>query len=294
MTATASSWSKLKKTIDVSDSSMAYVEMGSGDPIVLLHGNPTSSFLWRNIAPGLSDLGRCVVPDLIGMGDSSKLASSGPGKYRFAEHRAYLDAFLDAVGVHGNVTLVVHDWGSALGFDWARRNPDSVRGIAYMEAVVTPMQMEEWSARKIFEAMRSAEGEKLVLEGNVFVEKILPRSILRKLTDDEMNEYRRPFREPGEDRRPTLTWPREMPLDGQPADIVDLVSRYRDWLSASLVPKLFINADPGAILTGRMREVCRQWPNQTEVTVPGVHFIQEDAPEQITAAIYDWLWEITK
>lgn len=284
----AAEWRAGKRHLQVKGRSMAYAEFGAGDPIVFLHGNPTSSYLWRNIAPHLADLGRVIVPDLIGMGDSGKLDVKGPDAYRFADHREYLDGFLDAVGV-SNAVLVVHDWGSALGFDWARRNSDRVQGLVYMEAVVCSMTLEEWPSRKIFEAMRSAQGEEMVLEKNVFVEKILPRSILRELTDEEMGEYRRPFSEPGEDRRPTLTWPREMPLSGEPADVVEIVDAYSGWLRATSIPKLFINAEPGAILTGRMRELARTFPNQAEKTVSGIHFIQEDSPAEITEAIRAWL-----
>jgi haloalkane dehalogenase len=286
---TTSAWTK--QEVEVDGRRMAYVELGSGSPIVFLHGNPTSSYLWRNIAPRLAEHGRCVVPDLIGMGDSEKLPDSGPDSYRFVEHRRYLDGLLDQLGVHEDVVLVVHDWGSALGFDWARRHADAVRGIAYMEALVCSMSMAEWPPRAIFEAMRSADGEAMVLEENAFVERILPRSIARTLTEDEMAEYRRPFRRPGEDRRPTLTWPRQIPLDGEPADVVEIVDAYAGWLAGSTIPKLFVNADPGAILTGRMREFCRTWPNQTEVTVSGIHFVQEDSPTEIADAVAAWLTE---
>ena len=270
---------------------MAWVETGSGDPIVFLHGNPTSSYLWRNIMPALAGHGRCVAPDLIGMGDSEKLPDSGPGSYRFVEHRRYLDGLLDAIGIERAVTLVVHDWGSALGFDWARRHPDRVRGIAYMEALVRPLEWTEWNrqARGIFEGLRSSQGETMILEKNLFVERILPGSVLRTLADEEMDEYRRPFAEPGESRRPTLTWPREIPLDGSPQDVTAIVRDYADWLGTSPVAKLFVNAEPGAILTGAQREFCRGWPNQTETTVAGSHFIQEDSPHEIAAAIADWL-----
>ena len=278
-----------KRTVAVDGLKMAYVEMGTGDPIVFLHGNPTSSYLWRNILPALSGHGRCIAPDLVGMGDSDKRVPAGPGSYRFVDHREFLDAFLFELDIRQDVTLVVHDWGSALGFDWARRHPMSVKAIAYMEAIVCPMTIEEWPPRKVFEGMRSSDGEAMVLDKNVFVENILPRSIQRTLSPEEMDEYRRPFREPGEDRRPTLTWPREMPLDGEPADVVEIVEAYSKYLARSDVPKLFINAEPGAILTGRMRELCRRWPNQREVTVKGIHFIQEDSPAEIASALRDWL-----
>jgi haloalkane dehalogenase len=287
----AASWRESKKKIEVLGRQMAYVEAGSGDPIVLLHGNPTSSFLWRNIVPHLEGLGRCVVPDLIGMGDSDRLEDSGPDRYRFVEHREYLDAFYEAVGLGGGVTFVIHDWGSALGFDWANRHRDRVKAIVYMEAIVAPLTWDDWpeAARGIFQGLRSDAGEGMILRKNVFIENILPASIQRQLSEDEMAEYRRPFSEPGEDRRPTLTWPRQIPLEGEPVDVVEIVRNYGEWLSTSRTPKMFINADPGAILIGRQREFCRGWPNQAEVTVPGLHFIQEDSPDDIGNAIADWL-----
>ncbi len=276
-----------KKTVQVLGSRMAYVEAGSGDPIVFLHGNPTSSYLWRNVMPHLEDQGRCIAPDLIGMGDSAKLEPSGPDRYTFVEHRRYLDALLLALGIDANVTFVIHDWGSALGFDWASRHRDAVRGIAYMEAIVQPMTWKEWpdAARQVFQGFRSPAGESMVLENNVFVENVLPGSILRELSDEEMAAYRAPFAEAGEGRRPTLTWPRQIPIEGEPADVVEIVTGYGEWLAGSDVPKLFVNAEPGAILIGPQREFCRSWPNQQEVTVKGSHFIQEDSPDEIGEAI---------
>lgn len=280
-----------KKTATIRGKTMAWFETGTGDPIVFLHGNPTSSYLWRNVMPHLENLGRCIAPDLIGMGDSDKLDNTGPDSYRFVDHRDYLDDLLAHIGVTENVTLVVHDWGSALGFDWANRHRDAVFGIAYMEGIVTPVTWDDWPApsRPVFQGLRSPAGEDLVLDRNVFVEKILPGSILRDLADHEMAEYRRPFETAGEDRRPTLTWPRQIPIEGDPADVVEIVQSYADWLKTSEIPKLFINAEPGAILVGAQREFCRGWPNQTEVTVPGIHFIQEDSPDEIGIAIADWL-----
>lgn len=270
---------------------MAYTEMGKGDPIIFLHGNPTSSYLWRNILPGLAQLGRCVAPDLIGMGDSDKLPDSGPDSYRFVEHRHYLDGLLEQLGVDSNVILVLHDWGSGLGFDWANRHRDAVKAIAYMEALVRPASWEEWPEviRPLFRGFRSDAGEAMVLEKNVFVEKVLPGSVLRGLTDAEMEVYRRPFLRPGEDRRPTLSWPRQIPLDGEPADVTRITSEYSEWMAGNAIPKLFINAEPGALLTGAIREYCRSWPNQQEVTVRGSHFIQEDSPEEITRALHEWI-----
>jgi len=279
-----------KKTLDVLGSKMAYIDEGSGDPIVFLHGNPTSSYLWRNIMPHLEGQGRLIAPDLIGMGDSAKLEPSGPDRYTFVEHRRYLDALLEALGVTENVTFVIHDWGSALGFDWANRHRDAVSGIAYMEAIVRPVTWEEWpdAAAKIFQGFRSPAGEAMVLENNVFVERVLPGSILRDVGAEEMTVYLRPFADPGEGRRPTLTWPRQIPIEGEPADVVEIVQSYADWLSESPLPKLFVNADPGAILTGPQREFCRSWPNQQEVTVKGLHFVQEDSPDEIGEAIAKW------
>jgi haloalkane dehalogenase len=270
---------------------MAYVDVGEGPlTFVLLHGNPTSSYLWRDVIPQLTGRGRCVAPDLIGMGDSDKLPDPGPDRYTFVEHRRYLDALLDQLNLGDRIVLVVHDWGSALGFDWARRNPQQVAGIAYMEAVVRPITWEEWpeGARNAFQRMRSEEGEEMVLTQNFFVERILPSSVLRDLTEEEMAEFRRPFAEPGEDRRPTLTWPRQIPIEGEPPEVVEIAEDYAEWLASSDMPKLFVNADPGTILTGAQRETCRAWPNQTEVTVPGLHFIQEDSAEQIGQAIAEW------
>jgi haloalkane dehalogenase len=279
-----------KRYAQVLGKRMAYVDVGEGSPMVFLHGNPTSSYLWRNVIPHLSGQARCIAPDLIGMGDSEKLDSSGPDSYRFVEHRRYLDDLLKTLGVTENVTFVVHDWGSALGFDWANRHRDSVKGVAYMEALVCPVTWEQWprAVAPTFKAFRSPEGDEMILGKNAFVAQILPMSIMRKLGDAEKNAYGRPFLAPGEERRPTLTWPREIPIDGEPADVVEIVQAYADWLSGSELPKLFINAEPGAILRGDQREFCRRWPNQTEVSVKGIHFIQEDSPDEIGRAVSDW------
>ena len=276
-----------RRRISAGGTEISYVDTGDGDPIVFLHGNPTSSYLWRNIIPHLSPVGRCLGPDLMGMGESG---SSPNGSYRFTDHSAVLDAWFDAMGLTGGVTLVAHDWGSALGFHWAKRNPERVKGLVYMEAIVQPVTWEEWpdAARQVFQGFRSPAGEEMVLEKNIFVERVLPGSVLRGLTEEEMEVYRRPYLEAGESRRPTLTWPREIPIEGEPADVVQIVSEYGDWLAASDVPKLFINAEPGAILTGPQREFCRTWPNQQEVTVRGTHFIQEDSPDEIGRAIAGW------
>lgn len=283
-----------KKRLSVNGLEMAYAEAGKGAAVLFMHGNPTSSYLWRNIIPHVSGTARCIAPDLIGMGDSDKLPDSGPGRYTFAEHRTYLDRLIDELCPDGRIVLVVHDWGSALGFDWANRHRDRVRGIAYMEGIVRPMEWDEFNqqARPVFEGFRSPAGEEMVLEKNTFVEKVLPGSILRRLTDEEMNAYRAPFAEPGESRRPTLTWPRQIPLGGEPADVVAIVADYAAWMAENGLPKLFVNADPGAILIGPQREFCRGWKNQTEVTVKGSHFIQEDSPDEIGSAIAGWLADL--
>ncbi|MDH4022296.1 MAG: haloalkane dehalogenase [Gammaproteobacteria bacterium] len=281
----------MKRRIKVLDRTIACTDEGAGEPIIFLHGNPTSSYLWRNVLPHLLPYGRCVAPDLVGMGESDKLPDSGPGTYRFADHYRYLSALLAQLGLGANVTLVLHDWGSALGFHWARENAERIAGIAYMEALVRPVTWAEWPApsRGIFQGMRSEKGEELVLRKNVFIERILPGSVMRRLSDGEMDAYRKPFTTPGEDRRPMLTWPRELPIEGEPADVVAVVQQYADWMSSNRIPKLFINAEPGAILVGAPREFCRSWPNQTEVTVQGIHFIQEDSPHEIGAALAAWI-----
>jgi haloalkane dehalogenase len=269
---------------------MACRDQGQGPVLLFLHGNPSSSYLWRDVMAPLTAQARCVAPDLLGMGLSDKLPASAADRYSFVEHRDYLDELLDQLDLGDDITLVLHDWGSALGFDWARRHPTRVGGLVYMEALVRPLSWSEWPepSRGVFEAMRSPVGENLVLEKNLFVEKILPASIQRTLSDEEMSHYRQPFSAVGEDRRPTLSWPRQLPLDGEPAEVVELVQAYADFLTTSELPKLFVNAEPGAILVGAQREFCRRWPNQAEVTVPGIHFIQEDSAAEIAAAIAGW------
>jgi haloalkane dehalogenase len=281
-----------KKTVDVLDSRMAYHERGEGRPVLLLHGNPTSSYLWRDVLPELAGRGRLIAPDLIGMGDSGKLPDPDTNTYRFTTHRGYLDAFIDAVnGRAESIVLVVHDWGSALGFDWANRHRDRIRGIAYMEGIVRPVAgWDEWSpaATPIFQGFRSDKGEAMILDRNMFVERVLPGSVLRKLTEAEMTEYRKPYPK-REDRWPTLTWPRQIPIAGQPADVVAIAADYAQWMAQNDIPKLFVNAEPGAILIGAVREFCRSWKNQTEVTVPGSHFIQEDSGPAIGRAVAGWM-----
>jgi len=272
----------------VLDSEMAYVDTGAGDPVVFLHGNPTSSYLWRNVIPPVAQRHRCLAPDLIGMGDSGR---NPAGAYRFRDHARYLDAWFEALGLNQRVALVIHNWGSALGFYWAHRHPQRMRAVAYMEAIVQPLSWSDWpeAARKIFQALRSPAGEEMVLQKNVFVERLLPASVLRGLTEAEMAVYRKPYREAGESRRPTLSWPREIPIDGEPADVAEIVRSYGRWLADASLPKLFVNADPGVILVGAQREFCRTWRNQREITVRGSHFIQEDSPAEIGQTIADFL-----
>jgi len=279
-----------KKMIEVNGKQMAVHDSGSGQSVVFLHGNPTSSYLWRNIIPHVATTARCVAPDLIGHGDSDKLDDTSPGQYTFVQHREYLDGVLDALDLGDDIILVIHDWGSALGFDWANRHRDRVAGIVFMEAIVRPVTWDEWPelARPIFQAFRSDAGEEMVIEKNLFVEAVLPGSIIRDLEPAEMDEYRKPFTEP-QHRRPTLTWPRQIPIDGEPVEVVEIVQSYADWLSGASLPKLFVNADPGAILTGAQREFVRSWPNLSEVTVQGNHFLQEDSPSEIGQAIQEWM-----
>ena len=283
-------YTKSFKTIN--GKSIAFVDVGEGDPIVLLHGNPTSSYLWRNVIPHLQGMGRVIAPDLIGQGDSDKLpASDGSDRYSFQVAYDYLAGLLDELGANQNVTLVIHDWGSALGFYWAQQHSAAVKGIAYMEGIVCPVGWEDWpeSARGIFKGFRSDKGEDLILQRNMFVEAVLPSSVIRKLGAEEMEHYRRAFSTP-DDRQPTLNWPRQIPIDGEPEHMVKLVDSYGQWmLENTSLPKLFINATPGSILTGKAREFCRTWPNQREVTVAGTHFIQEDSPDEIGSAVAEWL-----
>lgn len=284
-----------KKFVDVNGKNIAYVEVGEGNPIVLLHGNPTSSYLWRNVIPELEGLGRIIAPDLIGQGDSEKIpVSEGPDRYGFQVAYDYLDGFLKTIEADSNVTLVVHDWGSGLGFHWANNHRDAVKGIAYMEAIVKPMSWDDWpeGARGIFQGFRSAKGEDLILNRNMFIEGVFPTSIMRKLSEQEMDSYRAPFLKE-EDRQVMLNWPRAIPLGGEPADVVALCDDYGQWLATdATVPKLFVNAEPGSILVGPQREFCRSWPNQTEVTVKGLHFVQEDSPVEIGQAVAGWLKSI--
>lgn len=280
-----------KRRTEVLDLTMAYYEVGQGDPIVFVHGNPTSSIVWRDVIPHVAHLGRCIAPDLIGMGDSDKRRGGGD-QYRFVEHRRYLDALLEQLDASQRVTLVLHDWGSALGFDWANRHRAATSAIAYAEGIVRPFRgWDEWpdGARRVFQGFRGDDGESMILDRNIFVERVLPGSIIRALTDEEMAAYRQPFAEPGDGRWPTLQWPREIPIGGEPADVAKIVGAYADWLSHSQLPKLFFNAEPGSMLIGAQREFCRSWPNQTEITISGIHVVQEDSADDIGTALARWI-----
>ena len=280
-----------RKLITIKGRQMAYVDEGQGDAIVFQHGNPTSSYLWRNIMPHCEGLGRLIACDLIGMGESEKLDNSGPDRYTYAEQRDYLFALWDQIGVGDNVIFVIHDWGSALGFDWSNQNRDRVKGLAYMEAVVKTLNWSDFPdlGRKVFQGFRSEAGESMILDKNMFVERVLPGAVIRDMTEAEMNEYRKPYLAEGEDRRPTLTWPRQIPIEGEPENVCRIVDDYGAWLAQTDVPKLFINAAPGSILTGEQRDFCRTWPNQTEVTVNGIHFVQEDSPDEIGHAVAEFV-----
>jgi len=285
-------WVRSKKTVDVlGGHKMAYVEMGEGRPIIFQHGNPTSSYLWRNIMPKLAHLGRCIAIDLIGMGDSDKLGESGPDRYTFAEHSRYLEGALDALGINNDIVWVVHDWGSALGFDYIARHPERAAAVCYMEGIVKEMTWDELpeSARDMFKTFRSPAGDEVVLDKNVFVERVLPASIIRELSGEEMDAYKAPFLNAGEDRRPTLTWPRQIPIEGEPEDVCTIVRNYGQHLSKSNIPKLFIEANPGMILKGNLAKYAKTWPNQTHASVKGLHFIQEDSPVEIADAISAWI-----
>lgn len=279
------------RKVKVFGAEMAYVEVGEGRPIVFLHGNPTSKYLWRDVIQHVESLGRCIAPDLIGMGESDKLPDSGPHRYRFFEHYRYLREFLYQIGVSKDVVFVIHDWGSALGFHWACEHPTAIRGICFTEAIVQPLRWENWpaAAKSIFQGFRSDQGEAMILDRNLFVERVLPGSVVNKMSEETLAVYRQPFKVANEDRRPTLSWPREIPIDGEPATVVEVVRRYAEWLKTSGFPKLFINAEPGAILTGPQREFCRSWPNLTEISVEASHFVPEDAPHEIGQALHDWL-----
>jgi haloalkane dehalogenase len=277
------------RTVEVHGSRMAYIDEGRGDPIVFLHGNPTSSYLWRNVIPHLLSLGRCIAPDLIGMGRSDKPDIG----YRFVDHARYVDGFLRALDLE-RITFVVHDWGSALAFDWAMRNEGRVRALAFMEAILGPVpSWEQFSpgGRELFQQLRTpGVGEQMVLDNNFFVEQLLPRSVMRGLLPAEMAHYRAPFAERAA-RKPTLAWPREIPIAGEPPDVVEIVTRYRDALCRSQLPKLLVTVDPGILVTAPIVAWARESLPRLEIVSvgKGLHFIQEDHPHEIGERLADWL-----
>tara|TARA_Y100001970_G_scaffold270484_1_gene364426 strand:- start:79 stop:942 length:864 start_codon:yes stop_codon:yes gene_type:complete len=283
-----------KKFKSIRDKKMAYVDEGNGDTFLFLHGNPTSSYLWRNIAPYVEDLGRIVIPDLIGMGDSEKLDGVDNHEYKYHGQYGYLCELLNSLDLGNNIHLIIHDWGSAMGFQFARENQERVKSITYMEAIVMPLTWEQWpdAATKIFGLFRSEAGEELILEKNFFVERILLADSTTGYSEEERQEYLKPYLNPGEDRRPTLTWPRQIPLDGEPGLVVEEVRKNAEFHKDSEIPKLFVNADPGTILVGDQREFVRSWKNQTEITVKGNHFVQEDSSEEIGQALRNFVQDI--
>tara|TARA_A100001011_G_scaffold253333_2_gene261610 strand:- start:584 stop:1453 length:870 start_codon:yes stop_codon:yes gene_type:complete len=287
---------KEKKYKEILGKKMAYFDDGVGDPIVFLHGNPASSFLWRNITPYVEGMGRIIIPDLIGMGDSEKLEGENNSDYKYHGQFKFLSSLLDELDLGKNINLVIHDWGSAMGFQYARENSDRIKSICFMEAIVMPLiSWEQWpeNARNIFQLMRSDAGEEIVLEKNIFVERILLNDSAEGFTDEEKAEYIRPFKNAGEDRRPTLTWPRQIPIEGEPIEVVEEVGKNAEFHKNSDIPKLFINAEPGSILTGDQREFVRTWANTKEITVKGYHFIQEHSPNEIGEAIKDFLTSLS-
>jgi haloalkane dehalogenase len=289
-------WPGRKKFKEIRGRHMAYIDEGEGAPIIFAHGNPTSSYLWRNVMPACRGLGRLIACDMIGMGDSDKLPHSGPSSYTYGEHRSYLFALWEQLELGKDIVFVLHDWGSALGFEWASQHADRVQGLAFTEACVMPVEWEDFPepGRDLFRALRSPAGDDLVLNHNIFIEKILPGGMIRQLAEDEMAEYRRPYLTAGEDRRPMLTWPRQIPIGGEPADVVEVVKKYGQWLAQSQIPKLYIHAEPGAVDIGRRRAFVRQWPHQIEVEVKGRHFVQEDSPAEVGAAISEFVRELRK
>ena len=281
----------MKKYIKVNDKKLAYIDEGKGDAIVFIHGNPTSSYLWRNIAPNFEKSHRIIVPDLIGMGDSEKLGGVDNSDYSFNGHYSFLDTFLTKLELGEKINLVIHDWGCGLGLKFARMHSEIISSITFMEGVTVPLRWEQWpeAGTKIFKLFRSEAGEELVLNKNFFVERILFADPIRPMSDETKEEYLRPFLNPGEDRRPTLTFPRHIPLDEEPGDTFIEINKNAEFHKNSNIPKLFINADPGFLLVGSQRDEVREWNNLKEVTVKGNHFIQEDSPDEITAHIKDFI-----
>lgn len=286
-----------KKKIKALDCNLAYVDTGTDnvshpdETVIFFHGNITSSYMWRNIIPYIEPRARCIAIDNIGQGDSDKLAQSGPNAYRLAQHQDYLNAALGQLDVGDKVTLVMHDWGAQLGLTWGNANRDRLKAIAYFQGVMGDFKWDFWpeAVADLMRKFRGPEGEKLVLEDNFFVEKILPAMVKRSLPQEVWNEYRRPYRTPGEDRRPTLTWPREIPIEGDPADVLAVCERNNTWLKQSSLPKLLIHTNPPTVLMAHILDEVRTFPNQEEVTISGLHYVHEDHPHEIGEAIAEWL-----
>ncbi len=280
-----------KRSVTVHGKRMAYVDTGGdGDSIVFLHGNITQSYMWRNIIPHVEPLARCIAVDNIGQGDSAKLDDSGPGSYRLREHQRYIDGFLEQVDPGDRVTLMMHDWGVQLGLGWGNRNRHRLKGIAHMQGLMGNLNWDFWNQEvsAVMKRLRTDDGEDLVLNQNLFVEKVLPAMVIRDLPAEVWDEYRRPYRNPGEDRRPSLTWPREIPVEGEPADVLSVIENNNRWLAGSPIPKLYIHVRPETVIKGHVLEHVRSFPHQTEVSVQGLHYVQEDSPHEIGAALADW------
>jgi haloalkane dehalogenase len=280
-----------KKSIMVKDRKMAFIEVGRGDPIVFIHGNANSAYMWRNILPYMEDLGRLIAIDNIGQGDSDKLPDSGPGSYTLAEHQVYINGIMEALDINKNVTLVMHDWGGPLGLTWARSHSENIKGLVHCEIVVgNHSSYDDYpdGHGERLKRVRGPDGEKLVMTDNYFIEKIYMGGVIRNIDDETMAEIRRPYEGPRENRRPTLTWPRQIPIGGKPKDVADLVDDLSFWMAENDIPKLFIRAEPGQILFGRDLEIINSWANQKTVTVAGLHHPQEDSPDDIGIALRNW------
>lgn len=275
------------KFVDVLGSRMHYIDEGQGEPVVFIHGNPTSSYLWRNVIPFVTTGYRAIAFDLIGMGKSDKPDIA----YTYQDHKRYVDGFIEKLGLR-NITFVIHDWGSVLGFDYSVHHENNVRGIAFMEALVPPAMPSPnpSSPTSSIGQFRTPElGEKLVLGENAFVEKVIPAGVIRQLTQEEMNVYRAPYPTPAS-RKPTLVWPRELPIQGTPARNVEVVNAIGAWMKTTPIPMLHLWGRPGALNSERVAvEFVKRVRNiQSTFVGPCRHYLQEDQPEMIGRAVADW------
>lgn len=281
------------KFVEVHGSKMHYIDEGDGDPILFLHGNPTSSYLWRNIIPYLTPHGRCIAPDLIGMGKSDKPKLA----YRFFDHYKYVEGFVEALKLR-NITLVIHDWGSALGFHYAMQHENNIKGMAFMEALITPLKWSGFNKdfKMGFKLMRTpAVGWFMISVLNVFNKRILPAATVRKLSAEELAMYQQPFRTIGS-RRPVRQWPREIPIDGKPAEVHEVIEQYHQKLQQSDLPKLLFYATPGGLINEEAVAYCKaHFKNLETVHIgPGIHYLQEDNPHKIGAELARWYQGLSK